>query len=153
MTFADGKMTSNVVDFKKNIIIDDVNVFEIPYGITLDNKDEKFAYTVDKLKAEQEALTFEEGATVSLSVKNKQMVVSFPSVEQYNDCEGYKIQLEKAGEETKVIYWQSNFMFYPTELVEYQVCVNDIESIDGWTVSVSPIDFYGQIGDAITNEA
>ena len=153
LTFADGKMTSNVVDFKKNIIIDDVNVFEIPYGITLDNKDEKFAYTIDKLKEKQEALTFEIGATVSLSVKNNQLVVKFPSVVQYNDCEGYKIQLEKEGEETKVIYWQSNFMFYPTELVEYQVFINDIESIDGWTVSVSPIDFYGQIGEAIKKVA
>lgn len=153
LTFADGKMTSNVVDFKKNIIIDDVNVFEIPYGITLENKDEKFAYTVDKLKAEQEELTFETDASVSLSMKNKQLVVSFPSVLQYNDCEGYKIQLEKAGEETQVVYWQSNFMFYPTELVDYQVYLNDIESVEGWTVSVSPIDFYGQIGDAITNKA
>ncbi len=151
LTFADGKMTSNVVDFEKNIIIDDVNVFEVPYGINLDNKDEKFNYTIDKMKAEQGELTFETNAKVSLSVKNEQLVISFPSVKEFNACEGYKIEISKNGSVERTIYWQSNFIFYPSEIETYSVMVSDITAVDGYSVLVSPIDFFGRISSGITN--
>lgn len=149
LTFKGGKMTSNVVNFENNEIINDVNVFEIPYGITLDNKDEKFTYINNIRKVNQQPLTFEQDAKIELSINQGCLNVTFPSVQQFNAVEGYKIIL-KNGAQEKTIYWQSDFMCYPKVGATYRVNVTDITELQGWTCEIYPIDFYGNLSSPLT---
>ena len=150
LTFDEDSMNIQIVNLKENRTYTDLG-WEIPYGITLENKAEKFAYVNSVRKTQQAELTFKQGAKVELSLRFGKLCVAFPSVQEYRKVEGYKIVIQKEGQDDIVLYWHSNFIKYPESIVTYQVQVNSETSTDGYTVSVYPIDMYGNVSSPITN--
>lgn len=155
----DSKSHCMVVSFQKDKALIDrydidtgrkyetVTPWEIPYNITAENKDEKFHYVHSKMAAGQQALTFEENAESELAAGMPNygvMRLTFPSVKQVNEVEGYRIELTKNGEETITKYWASTYWKGDFAVPTYNAYIYEITDCAGWTVKIYPIDFYGK---------
>ena len=104
LTFGEDSMQIDRVDFLKGTLYEEVEPWIIPYEITSENKTEKFDYvnTVRKEQQDSDALTFAQGSTVSVEEKWGVMKITFPSVQQFRDVEGYKIVVSKTGRRTSL---------------------------------------------------
>lgn len=147
LTFGENSMEIDRVNFLTGEIYDFAETWNIPYGITAENKTEKFAYVnaIRKQAQPSDKLTFAEGSVVTTVLANGVMKVTFPSVQQINNVEGYKIVVSKDGEKDIVTYWSSNFILAPDSAHEYSAYLNSVTDLTGRSVKVYPIDFYGNI--------
>lgn len=145
LTFGKDSMDIDRVDLVEGKIFDFAETWTVPYGITAENKDEKFTYVNETRKAAQtsDKLTFAAGSKVTKEIKNGKLKITFPSVEQFHDVEGYKIVISKAEQADRIVYWSSNYVLSPTEKPQYSAFIDDITDATGYSVKVYPIDFYG----------
>lgn len=146
LTFGEDSMDIDRVDFLEEKIYDFTETWTVPYGITAENKAEKFGYVNATRRAAwtSDKLTFAAGSKVTKEIKNGKLKITFPSVEQFHDVEGYKIVISKAEQADKIVYWASNYALAPSEKPdEYSAFIDDITDATGYSVKVYPIDFYG----------
>lgn len=147
VSFQEDKAVIDRYDIDAEKKFETVTPWEIPYNITAENKAEKFHYVHSEMAAAQQALTFEENAESELVAGMPHygvMRLTFPSVKQVNEVEGYRVELTKDGEETVTKYWASTYWKGEFTVPTYNMYVYEITDCAGWTAKIYPIDFYGQ---------
>lgn len=148
VTYKETGIQIDRIDFYSGNIYDCVEPWFIPYGITSENKSEKFSYVVSELKAAaaEDSLTWDEGDKVVITDELGVMYIRWPSVKEVNDVEGYVITIKKGDKFVAEKYYMSNYWAAPTERAYYgYVYQNVTEDIMSYTVEVQAVDFYGNV--------
>ena len=127
--------------------------WNIPYGITENNKHDKFYYEDGERSGEE--LHFAADANVRLEVVNGiAKNVSFKDVTEYWAVEGYEIVIaDQNGTELKKFKWLSHFWAGLGERSTYNIELKDIPQKEGYTVRIRAIDFFGSYSAAIGENA
>lgn len=127
----------------------------IPYGITKENKHDKFYY--ENGEREGTLLHFGEGSELSLKLSEYaegvlKMNVGFSDVEEYYAVEGYKIEIYSSENVLiKTVRWQSLFWTACAEKKEYtaEAFFSSSYMETQYTVKVYPMDFFGRYGEPL----
>ena len=121
---------------------------EIVYTVDVNDK-ENWLYTESRTKGNKEPY-FESGDSITFDkVTYKSAQVTFPQAEDDNGVYRYEIVCKpKKGEEKSYSVF-SEYYFEPmSDTLSYRVAGLDEDT--EYTVTVTPIDFYGEKGEAIT---
>ena len=121
--------------------------YTVPYGITSENKNEKFSYelsdrTAPKLtwsgEDELAAELIKTGSAISLKL-------TFSDTEQFYATEGYRICVmdTTTGETLKTLLWASHFWAAQDQKASYEITVDELPDCSAYTITVEAIDFYG----------
>lgn len=156
VTYLEEGIQIDRINFFTGNVYDCVEPWFIPYGVTEDNKAEKFNYVTSELKAAaaEDSLTWDEGDKVTVSDDMGVMYIRWPSVKEVNDVEGYLITIKKNGKIVAEKDYMANYWAAPTERAYYGFVYNKITDADGYVVEIQAVDFYGNVKPAkITNVA
>ena len=120
----------------------------IPYGITKSNKSAKFYYE----DAERFGTELHFGKDTALTgYKNTSgdlVMLSFRDVDEYRECEGYKIVIKNgSGTTLKTLYWMSRFWAGLDEKSEYYVPLSDITRSASYKIALYAINHFGEYSD------
>ena len=126
--------------------------YTVPYGITAENKSEKFAYELADRTAPTLTWSAEDVLTVEL-VKNgtaNSLQLSFNDTDQFYATEGYRIKVVNAatGETLKTVLWASRFWAAQEKKDSYEIIVDGVTQCSEYKVTVEAIDFYGNYSAA-----
>lgn len=127
--------------------------WNIPYGITKDNKHEKFFYEAGERSGEE--LVFPQDSELSLTpdvyASSTNLRVQFPDVTKPWAVEGYKVEIK--GEDNtllKTVWWQSMFWVGKDLTYNYNFEIQGIMNDPKYEVSVYPMDMFGHYCDPLT---
>ena len=126
--------------------------YTVPYGITADNKSEKFSYELSDRTAP--TLTWSESDALEVKLNKNGSAVSlqlvFNDTDQFYATEGYRIRVVNTatGETLKTVLWASRFWSAQDKKDSYEITVDGLPHCDEYTVTVEAIDFYGNYSDA-----
>ena len=151
LTFDSEKMTAERVYLSTGETYEHGS-FEVPYGITKENKHDKFYYEAGERVGE--TLHFGEDTDLKAKIVNGEIIeVSFKDVDEYWACEGYEILIgDDEGNALKRILWSSHFWMGLKEKQTYIVPLSDIPVCEGYTVMLRAIDFYGVYSEPCGDE-
>ena len=126
--------------------------YTVPYGITAENKGEKFAYELSDRTAPTLTWSADDALTVEL-VKNgtsNTLNLSFNDADQFYATEGYRINVINAatGETLKTVLWASRFWAAQEKKDSYEITVDGVTQCSEYKVTVEAIDFYGNYSAA-----
>lgn len=146
LTFDSEKMTAERVYLSTGETYEHGS-FEVPYGITKENKHDKFYYEAGERVGE--TLHFGEDTDLKAKIVNGEIVeVSFKDVDEYWACEGYEILIgDGEGNSLKRILWSSHFWMGLKEKSTYNIAVEGVEKKDSYTVRLRAIDFFGHYSE------
>ncbi len=127
----------------------------IPYGITTDNKHDKFYYEAGERQGE--TLTFDSAETLYTVLAarpdsdNVSFTLRFNDVDQYWAVEGYKAEIYDADNQlVKKAWWQSLFWTDRGQKSSYSFKLSDVPRSSQYTVKVYPMDFFGHYNEPLT---
>ena len=155
LTFTEEKMTAERIYLSTGEKYEH-GIWEVPYGITKENKHKKFYYEDGERTGE--TLTFGEDTQLKAKVVNGELTeISFKDVDQYWACEGYEIVIgDDQGIFIKKILWSSHFWMGLKEKQTYTIALSDIPLKDGYTIRLRAINFFGKYsepcGDTVSVE-
>ena len=149
LTFDNEKMTADRIDLSLGEVYPHGS-YEVPYGITKENKHDKFYY--EQGERTGETLNFGEDTDLNAKIENGRLTeVSFKDVDEYWACEGYEIVVtDKDGNKLKRILWSSHFWMGLKEKQTYKIALSDIAKKDEYTVRLRAINFFGAFSDSVT---
>ena len=120
----------------------------IPYGITKSNKSSKFYYE----DGERVGTDLHFGVDTALTgYKNSSngnlIMVSFRDVEEYRECEGYKLVVKNgSGTTLKTVYWMSRFWAGLDEKSEYYIPLSGVTG-GTYKLELYAINHFGEYSD------
>ena len=125
----------------------------IPFGITKENKHDKFYYEKNERSGETPEFADDTELFAQISsVSGEKATISlqFSDVENYWAAEGYKIEIY-SGENELVCkkWWQSLYWADLEKKSDYAVTLDDIPISDGYTVKVYPLGFLKKYGEPL----
>ena len=152
LSFGATKLSVNRVNFAKQALYSH-GTFDVPYGITKDNMNEKFAYASGKRTGPELTWSGDDNLVVTANEKaNKvEFNITLKDVDQYYAAEGYKIDFEDTnGTLLDSMKWASVYWADLGQKSTYTFSASLAQKEDNYVVKAYPIDFYGHYGDPIS---
>ena len=149
--FTDTQLNVGRMDFSEGVYYEHGS-WNIPYGITKENKRDKFYYEDGERAGE--TLHFGDDTGFKAEIVNGEVVgVSFKDVDEYWACEGYEILVgDSEGNALKRVLWMSRFWAGLKEKSFYEVPLSGIEIKDEYTFRLRAIDFFGKYSEPCGDE-
>ena len=126
--------------------------WNIPYGITKENKNSKFLY---KNNRRGEQLSFSDSSDINATISSGKLIsLSFEDVEQYWASEGYIIEIkDDSNSVVKRILWSSLFWLGAKEKQTYLIPLSkicgSISVSSGYSISIRGINFFGYFSNTL----
>lgn len=144
--YTDNDLLIGQVDIKDRQI--ETHGWIIPYGITKSNKSSKFYYE----DAERVGTDLHFGTdTALIGYKNsfgELYMVSFRDVDEFRECEGYKIVIKNgSGTTLKTVYWMGYFWAGLDEKSKYYVPLSGVTISASYQIELYAINHFGEYSD------
>lgn len=154
LSFTRVKMIANRINLSSGQVYSHGN-WEVPFGITKENKDSKFSYKSGDRTGE--GLSFDENSEINATITGGKLVsLTFEDVNEYWACEGYEISILNSSNTTvKRVLWSSHFWMGLNEKQIYTIPFSNLGNPtigSGYSVKIRAINFFGRYSDAITQE-